>query len=74
MASRRCVESVRIRSCSSPYSVQMQENTDQKNSEYGHFSRSEIETDIPKFKVPQLLKYRALSGSFLESHCMTLGL
>ena len=24
----------------SPYSVRMQENTDQKNSEYGHFSRS----------------------------------
>ena len=24
----------------SPYSVQMQENTEQKNSEYGHFSRS----------------------------------
>ena len=24
----------------SPYSVQMRENTDQKNSEYGHFSRS----------------------------------
>ena len=26
----------------SPYSVRMQENTDHKNSEYGHFSRSEI--------------------------------
>ena len=25
----------------SPYSVLMRENTDQKNSEYGHFSRSE---------------------------------
>ena len=25
----------------STYSVRMQENTDQKNSEYGHFSRSE---------------------------------
>ena len=25
----------------SPYSVQMRENTDQKNSEYGHFSRSD---------------------------------
>ena len=24
----------------SPYSVQMRENTDQKNSEYGHFLRS----------------------------------
>ena len=27
--------------CISPYSVRMQENTDQKNSEYGHFSRSD---------------------------------
>ena len=26
----------------SPYSVQMRENKDQKNSEYGHFSRSDI--------------------------------
>ena len=25
----------------SPYSVRMWENTDQENSEYGHFSRSE---------------------------------
>ena len=25
----------------SPYSVQMRENTDQNNSEYGHFSRSD---------------------------------
>ena len=25
-----------------PYSVQMQQNTDQKNSEYEYFSRSEI--------------------------------
>ena len=31
--------SVRIRSYSGPYSVQMQENTDPNNSEYGHFSR-----------------------------------
>ena len=30
---------VRIRRFSGPYSVQMLENMDQKNSEYGHFSR-----------------------------------
>ena len=35
-----CVKSVRIRSFSGPYSVRMRENADQKNSEYGHFSRS----------------------------------
>ena len=46
-----CVKSVPIQSYSgpyfpalvlriSPYSVRMLENTDQKNSEYGHFSRS----------------------------------
>ena len=53
-----CVKSVHIRSCHkvssriwteyaeiqniSPYSVRMRENTDQNNSEYGHFSRSFI--------------------------------
>ena len=45
-----CVKSVCIRSFSGPYfpafelnmerSVQMREKSDQKNSEYGHFSRS----------------------------------
>ena len=34
--SRHCVKSVRI----SPYSAQMRENTEKKNFEYGHFSRS----------------------------------
>ena len=34
-----CVKSVLIRIFSGPYSVQMRENTDQKNSENGHFSR-----------------------------------
>ena len=32
--------SVRIRGYSGAYSVRMQENTDQNNSEYGHFSHS----------------------------------
>ena len=35
------VKSVRIRNYSGPYSVRMQENTDQNNTDYGHFSRSE---------------------------------
>ena len=43
MDKNHCVKSVRIRSFSVPYSVRMQENTDQKISEYGHFSRSEYE-------------------------------
>ena len=34
-------KSVRIRSYSGPYSVRMRENTDQDNSEHGHFSRSD---------------------------------
>ena len=38
---RHCVKSVRIWSYSGPYSVQIRENTNQNNSEYGHFSRSE---------------------------------
>ena len=43
--SLHCVESVRIQSFSDPYSVRMRENTGQKNSEYGHFSRSFSERD-----------------------------
>ena len=41
--SSRCyhfVKSAHIRSYSGPYSVRMQENTDQNNSKYGHFLRS----------------------------------
>ena len=56
-----CVKSIRIRSCSglyfpafgnterysiSPYSVRMQENTDQKISEYGHFLCSGFHKNI----------------------------
>ena len=33
-----CVKNVRVRSFSGPYLVEMCENTDQKNSEYGRFS------------------------------------
>ena len=36
-----CVKNVGIWSYSGLYSVQMRENTDQNNSKYGHFSRSE---------------------------------
>ena len=35
---KHCVKSVRIRISS--YSVQMQQNAEQNNSEYGHFLRS----------------------------------
>ena len=50
----RCAKNVRIRIFSGPYipafglnteyvySVRMRENTDLKNSEYGHFSRSDV--------------------------------
>ena len=41
VADSRCAKSVRIRSYSGPYAVRMQENTDENNSEYGHFLRSE---------------------------------
>ena len=42
-----CVKSVRICSFSCPYSVRMQENTDQKISEYGYFSRRATYSLIP---------------------------
>ena len=34
------MKTVHIRSYSGPYSVRMRQNTDQNNSEYGHFLRS----------------------------------
>ena len=33
----------------SPYSLQMRQNTDQKNSGFEHFPRSEIEASVTKF-------------------------
>ena len=41
IASIHCVKRVRIRSFSGPYFPAFGPNTDQKNSEYGHFSRSD---------------------------------
>ena len=41
----RCVKSVRIRSFYGPYFPTFGLNTDQKNSKYGHFSRSDIRLD-----------------------------
>ena len=35
----------------SPYSVQMRKNTDQKNFEYGHFSRSEIYSGFSNISI-----------------------
>ena len=39
--SRICTDYEERRSIS-PYSVRLRENTDQKNSEYGHFSLSDV--------------------------------
>ena len=58
-----CVKSVRTRSYSGPYSVRMQENTDQNNSEYGHFSR------CGGYKFLQL---KCLRGSWLRLRPATL--
>ena len=41
-----CVKSVRIRSFSGQYSIRMRENTDQRNSEYEHFSRNDKLSEI----------------------------
>ena len=40
-----CVKSVRIRSYSGPYFPTFELNTDQNNSEYGHFLRSASAVD-----------------------------
>ena len=43
-----CLKIVRVRSFSGPYSVQMRENMDQKNSKHGLFLRSvNIDKQLP---------------------------
>ena len=49
-----CIKSVYLQS-KSLYSVRLRENTDQKNSEYGHFLRSELSSMISERKF--VLKY-----------------
>ena len=41
--SHHCIKSFQIRSFSGPYSFQIQENTHEKNSVFGYFSRSALE-------------------------------
>ena len=58
----QCVKSVQIRSLRSkfPYSVRIQENMDQKNSVFGHFSRSAYQLAIGKNpKLPSTLNEKA---------------
>ena len=50
------------------YSVRMQENKDQNNSEYGHFSRSELLKDKAIHLASEVAHTQAFvydSGSFL---------
>ena len=54
LSNNHCVKSVCIRSFSVPYSVRKRENTDWKNSQYGHFSRSE---SLFKFLENQRLNF-----------------
>ena len=49
-----CVKKAQIWSFSGPSSVRMRENKDQKNSEYGQFSRSDHAGNFTK----QLLRFR----------------
>ena len=57
--SAHCVKGVRIRSLSGPYSPAFGMNTDQKTSEYGHFSRSDnLEVNVRKKSLPKLICQR----------------
>ena len=46
------VKSVLIRSYSGPHSIQIRENTDQNNSEYRHFLRSGIISQMSSYLFP----------------------
>ena len=56
------MKSFHIRSFSAPYSVQMQEKKDQKNSEYGHFSRSVYGLNESCVLIDILLKLLIMFG------------
>ena len=48
----------RIQTKYSPYSVRMKENKDQKNSEYGHFSRSVILIELTFYEALNKYEFR----------------
>ena len=48
----------------SPYSVRVRENTDQKNSEYGHFSRSAYQRAVQN--ISQYLQINIYAGVSLS--------
>ena len=53
-----CAKRVRVRSYSGPYSVQMWENTDENNSEYGNVSVSNLSLIFVSLERDVLLKLR----------------
>ena len=63
---QHCAKSVRVRSFSGSYSVRMRENTDQKYSEYRHFSRSAISffanADLGIFSVVLVISVSRFKG------------
>ena len=62
-----CIFYSSCKSSNSPYSVQMRENADQNNSEYGHFSR----TVILKRNIFKLLTLKVLSCKLFNNKYMT---
>ena len=67
------MKSVCIRSYSGLYSVRMQENTDQNNSEYGRFSRSAIDYYLPKFPVKNSFILEILGAPSKKQWCCFFG-
>ena len=63
-----CVKCFPIQSFSGPYSMKILENTDQENSEYGHFSRSvmlqKLNSKSELFKNKKYLTQRWESGKW----------
>ena len=69
-----CVKSVRIRRYSGPYSVQMRKDTDQNNSEYGHFSRGDYYVLGRELNVDDMTQSIVLTLSYimLKNACIML--
>ena len=50
------------------YSVRVRENTDQNNSEYGHFLRSDIQMKIINFRKKKVEKSNGPLSEYIEKY------
>ena len=61
-----CVKSVHVWSSFGPYSVRIRKNTDQKNSDYGHFSRSACFSRLENYTAHSRFQFKLSHGHLVS--------